>query len=75
MNNTLKQNLGLLAMSLIMFVVTLDTTITNIALPTITTFFKTDLDLSNWISTIYVLILSVLMIPASKIADQLGRKN
>lgn len=75
MNNTLKQNLGLLAMSLIMFIVTLDTTITNIALPTITTFFKTNLDLSNWISNIYVLILSVLMIPASKIADQLGRKK
>lgn len=66
---------GLVALCLIMFVVTLDTTITNIALPDITRSFSTTLDTSNWISTVYVLILSVLMIPMAKIADQLGRKR
>ncbi|MFT8872263.1 MAG: MFS transporter [Sporolactobacillus sp.] len=66
---------GLVALSLIMFIVTLDSTITNIALPTITTDFNADLANSNWFSTIYVLILSVFMIPASKLADQLGRKR
>ncbi len=70
-----KQQFGLVALSLIMFVVTIDTTITNIALPTITDYFKTNLTDSNWVSTVYVLILSVLMIPAAKLADQLGRKK
>lgn len=66
---------GLIALCLMMFIVTLDTTITNIALPDITTYFSTNLDTSNWISTIYVLILSVFMIPMAKVADQLGRKK
>lgn len=75
MKNNLKQKLGLLALMLIMFVVTLDTTITNIALPNITDYFGTKLTVSNWVSTVYVLILSVLMIPAAKLGDQLGRKK
>ncbi|MFT8317594.1 MAG: MFS transporter [Sporolactobacillus sp.] len=70
-----KNILGLIALSMIMFIVTLDSTITNIALPTITSFFKVNLTNSNWISTVYVLVLSVFIIPASKLADQLGRKR
>lgn len=76
MNNIkVKNALGLTALSMIMFVVTLDTTITNIALPTITSYFKANLTDSNWISTVYVLVLSVFIIPASKLADQFGRKR
>lgn len=45
---------GLIGLSLIMFMVTLDTTITNIALPAITDSFKSNLTDTNWISTIYV---------------------
>lgn len=71
----LKGILGLMALSLVMFIVTLDTTITNIALPTITEYFNTSLTTSNWISTVYVLVLSVFIIPASKLADQFGRKK
>lgn len=67
--------LGLTALSMIMFMVTLDSTITNIALPTISNYFNANLTNSNWISTIYVLVLSVFIIPASKLADQLGRKR
>jgi len=67
--------LGLAALSLVMFIVTLDTTITNIALPTITDYFKTSLTNTTWISTVYVLVLSVFIIPASKLADQFGRKK
>lgn len=66
---------GLTALCLMMFIVTLDTTITNIALPNITSYFSTTLDTSNWISTIYVLLLSVFMIPMAKVADQIGRKK
>ncbi|MCP0887383.1 MFS transporter [Ligilactobacillus sp. WILCCON 0076] len=75
MKINLKKSAGLIALSLIMFIVTLDTTITNIALPTITSDFKTSIDNSNWVSTMYVLVLSVFMIPAAKIGDQLGRKR
>ena len=67
--------MGLIALSLVMFIVTLDTTITNIALPTITSYFHTTLTNANWISTVYVLVLSVFIIPASKLADQFGRKK
>ncbi|MFX3618963.1 MAG: MFS transporter [Sporolactobacillus sp.] len=74
-NKKVKNTLGLTALSMIMFVVTLDTTITNIALPTTTSYFKANLTDSNWISTIYVLVLSVFIIPASKLADQFGRKR
>jgi MFS family permease len=71
----LKGIMGLLALSLVMFIVTLDTTITNIALPTVTDYFHTSLTTTNWISTVYVLVLSVFIIPASKLADQFGRKK
>jgi EmrB/QacA subfamily drug resistance transporter len=74
-NTKMKSALGLTALSLVMFIVTLDSTITNIALPAITNFFKANLTDSNWISTIYVLVLSVFMIPAAKLADQFGRKR
>ncbi|WP_204988039.1 MFS transporter [Sporolactobacillus pectinivorans] len=75
LSEKVKNILGLTALSMIMFIVTLDTTITNIALPTITSYFHANLIDSNWVSTIYVLVLSVSMIPASKLADQLGRKR
>jgi len=37
-----KKIFGLITLSLIMFMVTLDTTITNIALPNMTDFFKSN---------------------------------
>lgn len=58
-----------------MFMVTLDTTITNIALPDITNYFKETLTNTNWISTIYVLVMAILTIPAAKFGDQFGRKR
>lgn len=67
--------LGFTALAIAMFMGTLDTTITNIALPDITNYFKSSLNDASWISTIYVLSLSVFMITASKIADQFGRKK
>lgn len=71
----LSKILGFIALSIAMFVGTLDTTIINIALPDITTYFKATLSDTSWISTIYVLSLSMFMISASKIADQFGRKK
>ncbi|HEX3017996.1 MAG TPA: DHA2 family efflux MFS transporter permease subunit [Caproicibacter sp.] len=67
--------LGFIALALAMFMGTLDSTIINIALPDIMNYFKASLNDTSWISTIYVLGLSVFMIPASKLADQFGRKK
>lgn len=70
-----KRIIGFIALALAMFMGTLDSTIINIALPDIMKYFKASLNDTSWISTIYVLGLSVFMIPASKLADQFGRKK
>lgn len=70
-----KQIFGFIALAIAMFMGTLDSTIINIALPDIMNYFKASLNDTSWISTIYVLGLSVFMIPASKLADQFGRKK
>lgn len=72
---TVKKVFGLSALCLVMFIITLDSTITNIALPTITDYFQESLTNTNWISTIYVMIMSVFIIPASKFGDQFGRRR
>lgn len=70
-----KRILGFTALMIATFLGTLDSTIVNIALPDITSFFKTSINDTSWISTIYVLSLSVFTITASKAADQFGRKK
>lgn len=70
-----KKLIGFIALEIAMFIGTLDSTIINIALPDIMNYFKASLNDTSWISTIYVLGLSVCMIPASKFADQFGRKK
>jgi EmrB/QacA subfamily drug resistance transporter len=73
--NKQKQIIGFIALSIAMFIGMLDSTIVNIALPDIMNYFKSNLNDTSWISTIYVLSLSVFMITASKLADQFGRKK
>lgn len=70
-----KKLFGFIALAIAMFIGTLDSTIINIALPDIMDYFKASLNDTSWISTIYVMGLSVCMIPASKLADQFGRKK
>jgi EmrB/QacA subfamily drug resistance transporter len=71
----MRRTFGFVAICLAMFVVMLDTTITNIALPDIMDAFHSTLNDTSWISTIYVLGVSVLIIPLTRIADQFGRKK
>ena len=70
-----KRMVGFIALSIAMFIGMLDSTIVNIALPDIMNYFKSNLNDTSWISTSYVLSLSVFMITASKLADQFGRKK
>lgn len=67
--------LGFFALIVATFMGVLDSTIVNIALPDITTYFHADLNDSAWITTVYILALAVFMITASKLADQFGRKR
>ena len=70
-----KRIAGFIALVIAMFMGTLDSTIVNIAIPDIMKYFNATLNDVSWISTIYVLGLSVFMITASKLADQFGRKK
>ncbi|MDD3224230.1 MAG: DHA2 family efflux MFS transporter permease subunit [Clostridium sp.] len=74
MNNN-KKILGFIAIAIAAFLGVLDSTIVNIALPTITNYFNVSVNDASWISTIYVLAMSIFMITASKLADQFGRKK
>lgn len=70
-----KKVLGFTAIIIGCFLGVLDSTIVNIALPDMANYFNESLDSISWISTIYLLSLSVFLITASKLADQFGRKK
>lgn len=67
--------IGFIGILIAAFLGVIDSTIVNIALPSITDYFKVSLNDTSWISTIYALALAVFMITASKLADQFGRKK
>ncbi|OPJ64033.1 MFS transporter [Clostridium oryzae] len=67
--------LAFIGLTIAAFLGTLDSTIVNIALPDITNYFNSSLNDSSWVSTIYVLALSVFLISAAKLGDQFGRKK
>lgn len=67
--------IGFIGILIAAFLGVIDSTIVNIALPSITDYFKANLNDTSWISTIYSLALAVFMITASKLADQFGRKK
>lgn len=72
---TKKQIGGIVGLTLAMFMGVLDSTIVNMALPKIQNHFHATLTDVDWVSTVYVLALSVFIIIAAKIGDQYGRKK
>lgn len=54
---------------------TLDSSIVNIALPTLTKEFGTSLSSVKWVVVVYLLAISCLILPAGRLSDQLGRKR
>lgn len=54
---------------------TLDSSIVNIALPTLTKVFQTDLYRTKWVVIIYLLVITCLLLPFGRISDQYGRKR
>lgn len=54
------------------FMANLDAVMVNVALPTITEFFKTDLALSQWTITGYILMMTSLLIIFAKVSEYTG---
>lgn len=57
------------------FMATLDSSIVNVALPTISTRFRVDLSTIQWVVTAYLLAISSLLPVFGRLSDLLGRKR
>lgn len=57
------------------FIGYLDSSIVNIALPTLTRYFQTDLSVIKWVVTSYLLMITGLVIIFGRLADMYGRKR
>jgi EmrB/QacA subfamily drug resistance transporter len=57
------------------FMALLDTTIVNISLPKMAAYFNTNVQQISWVVNSYNIAFIVLMITASRLADQFGRKR
>lgn len=58
-----------------LFMAILDASIVNIAIPTIERDLDTDIETITWVLNSYNLVFAVLLIPAGRMADRLGRKR
>ena len=56
------------------FMATLDSSIVNIALPTLTKELGTDLERVKWVVIAYLLVITCLLLPVGLLSDQKGRK-
>ncbi|MDO7485893.1 MFS transporter [Peribacillus frigoritolerans] len=59
--------------SLALFIIFLDGSIVNIALPSIIKEYSTDLGMASWIINAYVITVAVFLVFMGKIGDMLGR--
>src|SRR6185369_10496197 len=56
------------------FMATLDSSIVNIALPTLTKELNADLYHVKWVVIVYLLVITCLVLPLGRLSDQKGRK-
>lgn len=56
------------------FMATLDGSIVNVALPTLTKFFNTDITTIEWVVMAYLLTITSLLLSLGRISDMVGRK-
>lgn len=52
---------------------TIDTTVVNVALPSIKSDFRADLSSIQWVVTAYTLVFAMFLVPAGRVADLIGR--
>ncbi len=67
--------ISFLAIILGFFMALLDTTVVNITLPKMTEYFNTTMDHISWVVNAYNLASAVILITASRLGDQFGRKK
>lgn len=56
------------------FMATLDASIVNVSLPTITSSLRTTLPVAEWVVAIYLLVITGLLLTLGRLADLIGRK-
>ncbi|MCL7411187.1 MAG: MFS transporter [Methanosarcinaceae archaeon] len=66
---------AMLAVSIGIFMATLDGSIVNIALPTLTRLFDTDIPTASWVILSYLLTITVLLLTLGRLSDMYGRKK
>ncbi|RJQ81217.1 DHA2 family efflux MFS transporter permease subunit [Pseudonocardiaceae bacterium YIM PH 21723] len=66
--------IALSALCIGFFLVTMDTTIVNIAIPQMLVTLHTDLNQITWVNSVYLLTYSVPLLLAGRLGDQWGRK-
>lgn len=67
--------LSFIGLVIAMFMGILDSTVINVTLPSIQNYFGSTMSNATWVSTSYLLSVTVFMLSSSKIADQHGRKK
>jgi EmrB/QacA subfamily drug resistance transporter len=73
--NKKNQIISFIAIILGFFMALLDTTVVNITLPKMTEYFNTTMDQISWVVNAYNLATAVILVTASRLADQFGRKK
>jgi EmrB/QacA subfamily drug resistance transporter len=73
--NKKHQIISFVAIILGFFMALLDTTVVNITLPKMTEYFNTTMAHISWVVNAYNLATAVIIITASRLADQFGRKK
>lgn len=72
---TRRQWLTLLVLSLGLAIVIIDSTIVNVAIPSIRAEFNATLQQLEWVNSIYALVYAALIVTWGRIGDQVGRKR
>src|SRR5512138_1061796 len=66
--------LAMVVVSVGTFMATLDASIVNVSLPTITSSLRTTLPIAEWVVAIYLLVITGLLLTLGRLADLIGRK-
>ncbi len=66
--------LAMMVVSIGTFMATLDASIVNVSLPTITSELNTTLPIAEWVVAIYLLVITGLLLTLGRLADLIGRK-
>lgn len=66
---------AMLTVSIGIFMATLDGSIVNIALPTLTRLFDTDIPTASWVILSYLLTITIFLLTLGRLSDMYGRKK